>query len=584
MLPGAFLVALLAIAAAAPPSKAARWEIEPGPTTLSAEELAIVADPAAGAQHAVILVDETLRDESDPSYTKITYRQRAKVLSSEGRALATITLPFNHQTAQLKDWWARTICPGGAVLELPRKEIKEQEVIRVRRDAERVLRAALPGVEPGCIIDYGYRITVQGVDRFEYIPFQREWPVKLLRYRWNPDAGRAALYHMRRPVNTKLEVTKEENSLLFTGADLIPFKPEPLMPPYDIVRGGATLWYNWRPVPSDANVYWDSVALDQDEMFEKFLGKKPPIAAAIASLGIPPDATLDEKLRAAYDWTLLNIRNRSLLTAEQRAAAEEQDEVEQKEEKKKAYAFQRKWNSAGDLLDHRDGYRRQINRIFAALARELGAEVDFVLAPDRRLTYWDKVRRSEYQLSDSFLAVRGKGEPAGKWTLLDPGSAMAYGTIPWYLTATMGLRASAGKAHEIPLPYADARTNLLGAQVRLAIEGARGAASVTWSAAGLGQRMSDERLQLRRLAPHERSLELLDFCGHGGDLEITRAEAPGIDSPTASFALDCEGTLVNLPIDRGGSRFFLPIQGPWIAPIPSLTSASRTHPILLITR
>src|SRR5436309_7101145 len=131
-------------------------EIVPGAKTMSAEEKAMAADPAKGSQHGIILVDESVRDESPGTETNLFRHVRAKIFSNEGRRLGDIEIEHDKETGLLKKWWGYTLLPDGTVLESKQSDLKEQEMAKSRGGRYAVLKTSLPGITPGCGIDYGY--------------------------------------------------------------------------------------------------------------------------------------------------------------------------------------------------------------------------------------------------------------------------------------------------------------------------------------------------------------------------------------------------------------------------------------------
>jgi hypothetical protein len=101
--------------------------IAPGPTTISKEETAIVADPAAGVDGAVILVDESDRnDASDRGGCRFSRHIRAKILSDDGRSLAELRVVLG-ANGRVVTFWGRTISPGGHVSELRREGLRTSD-------------------------------------------------------------------------------------------------------------------------------------------------------------------------------------------------------------------------------------------------------------------------------------------------------------------------------------------------------------------------------------------------------------------------------------------------------------------------
>src|SRR5262245_33385693 len=69
--------------------------VGPGPAVISAEERALQPDPARGAEHAVILLEETDHEEDALRPSRTSYHLRAKILSAEGRSLADVEIPHS---------------------------------------------------------------------------------------------------------------------------------------------------------------------------------------------------------------------------------------------------------------------------------------------------------------------------------------------------------------------------------------------------------------------------------------------------------------------------------------------------------
>jgi hypothetical protein len=138
------LAAVSLSAAETPP-----FTVAPGPVTMSAEEAAIAADPAQGIEGAVILLDETDRDESPVGSGQVARHVRAKILSNDGRSLGDITIPYDIHRGKLLKFWGRTILPDGKSLGLYDQELKAQEQASYGGFATAFLKGALPGVVPG---------------------------------------------------------------------------------------------------------------------------------------------------------------------------------------------------------------------------------------------------------------------------------------------------------------------------------------------------------------------------------------------------------------------------------------------------
>src|SRR6266850_5937922 len=169
-------------------ASSAAGEPGPGPAAISDEEMAIVADPNNGATHGVILLEEWLQDDN-AKIGRTRFHMRAKILSNEGRDLANMEIPLRHKEAELKEWWGRVLTPDGSKTEIPREQLTEKSVIKSARREVRTLNVALPGVEPGTVIDFGYEVRDPVISWATLVPLQRAWPMRRLRYRWIPVTG-----------------------------------------------------------------------------------------------------------------------------------------------------------------------------------------------------------------------------------------------------------------------------------------------------------------------------------------------------------------------------------------------------------
>ena len=77
------------------------------------DELKMTADPKAPGAAAVYLYRETITDDRDHF---VTFYARIKVLTEKGRALATVTLPYEHGVDTVTEINGRTIHSDGSIV------------------------------------------------------------------------------------------------------------------------------------------------------------------------------------------------------------------------------------------------------------------------------------------------------------------------------------------------------------------------------------------------------------------------------------------------------------------------------------
>ena len=106
----------------------------------------------------VHVVDELLGNNAD--LQRVFYHYvRLKVFDEKGKeATSTIDLPYR-EPGGILEVSGRTIKADGTVLELDRKSIFRRERERAGRTREKVVSFAMPGVEPGAILEYRWKQT-----------------------------------------------------------------------------------------------------------------------------------------------------------------------------------------------------------------------------------------------------------------------------------------------------------------------------------------------------------------------------------------------------------------------------------------
>jgi len=566
----AALFVLLASASTLPAGKD-DFKFAPGPSTISEEEKAIAPDPNRGMEHGVVLLEEFERDERLGSATEIRFHLRAKILSNEGRHLGDVEIPFNDKTGQLKQWWGKVLCPDGTFGALKQDELKRQFVSKEGKDSEEVLKGSLPGVGPGCVIDYGYDYWSDRVYRMTRMYLQGEWPIRDLRYRWLTYQGLSASYRMTQVGDLDINAAREgRQGILVVAKNLPAVVTEPYMPAVGVTRAVATTYYT----DPDANLkdFWNSEAKKLDRRAAAFTSEKSAMTA-IAAMGLPESADLPAKLRAAYDWIGSGIKDRVLMTSEE----EDQEETaDQKTGKKKDDDFV---ESGADLLQRKEGYSWQIAYLYLAVARALGAEADVVRAANRSEHFWDTQLFTLYQFDWTLVAVRAPGEPDEKAVVVAPGSGLPYGQVPWWLTGTNAWLATAKGGREIKLYASDLQANLMESKARLGFDEG-GSLRASWSQVKKGQQGYATWTRLRDMTPEDRAKELDRLCGAGAAYEVTKAAGPDLTRPVVDYRLECELEGTDAGPQDGSGTYSFSFDGPWDGRTPSFTANTRVHPVV----
>ena len=536
-------------------------EIKPGLKAITGEEAAIKADPAAGSQHGVILLEETDRDEARGTGYVLSYHLRAKILSPEGRSLADVEIPVERSASELKTWWGRTILPDGKVIELTQAELQTQTLTKSSQGRRVAMKGALPGVVPGAVIDYGYVVRGEGYYPLLTIELEREWPVRVFRYRWKPSTYLPASATWAHIEGKNVKLDHGKGSMLVTASNLNPVKEEPYMPPEGEVKASVTFYYTSHSEKVDE--FWDLEAKRAETRLKSF-ANAGVLREAIAGMNIPVDAPAHVRLAAAYDWIAENVTNTWLRTAEEVDATIEEDEDTAV--------------TAKTVLKAREGTGREIDYLFAGLARALGAESAFIYAVDRTERFWNRGLKSLGQFGYTFVGVRAPGDPADTWTVVDPGSGLSYGMLPWAATGSSAFVCTGRGSESFIIPPAPGAKNRSDTRVSIAFTDENETMTAKWSRTGLGAFGMETRRWLRRLDPSERQEQLERMCS--GTLgEVLASDLPGLDDLSAPYQIACDITL-ETNLDDGISEYRFPVMGAWWPDTPELSAATRVHPVV----
>ncbi len=538
-------------------------DVRPGAKVMSAEEKAITADPEKGIEHAVILIEQTERDDTTSGGYRLKYHLRAKILSSEARSLGDITVPIYRETGNVRKFWAYVIKPDGSVKEIGKKGLKKQVVTESNRSKLTALKTALPEIEPGCVIDYGFDILVGIFLPPRPVALQRSWPVREVHYRWLPYPGWSAGYYTTK--DDRVEVKRGKDKILVSAYDLPPRPDEPNMPP---VREVGIYLYPYYARSSKAGAaYWNEVAGSTERTLKSFCGSKRKMDKLIAKMEMPASADLPGKLRYAYDWLLEKVTNKSLMTKDERAKWK----IDLEDSRKKRSEVV---DSALDVLDKGWGTPYQISLLYTGLARALGAEANLVRAVDRTQQYFKPALCSTEQF-DSFFVEVTLPSPSGKVYFLDPGDGMPFGQIAWWLTGVTSLKSTPTGAKTLGAPLSRPAQNPVKTKTEITFIDDNEALDVNFSRRASGQAMLLTRRALRNMTPKEREKTLLEYCGNSGDYEVSSAETGDLTALSGDYELKCQGEAIVTGLDEDISTYSFRWDGVWLSALPDFDAGER---------
>lgn len=260
--------------------------------------------PNAGA---VILLDEAhvrVDQNRDVLSSEIERKTRICIFNERGYRFANISIPYGEHT-RISRIWAKTILPDGQVIKLDQNQIFDIHLHPeyILYSGTREKRFTLPGIEPGCVIEYGWNETIHRFSFWATWPFQYEVPCLLSRYSVSCPENLNLSWNVKGAVLNPVTKTGSRGGIVSKVWELrnIPaFIPEISMPPGDEEK----IILSIAPVGLDD---WNEIS----RWYQRLSGPRMHPDEAIKNQAIAiiePLYTPREKLRALYEFVRDHIR------------------------------------------------------------------------------------------------------------------------------------------------------------------------------------------------------------------------------------------------------------------------------------
>lgn len=521
-------------------------------------DLALKDNPASPGSHAMILYREEHTNSMQAFYTEY---MRIKIFTEEGKKYGDVEIPFVKGLSDVKDVRARTIRPGGSIVNF---EGKPFEKVVVKAGGVKVLEKtfSLPDVQPGCIIEYKYRLQK---DSDFY--WNTSWEVQQslftreAKFSITPPSGPEApgLYWNTFGLPNDLKLQKQKDgSYALDLQNVAGVQQEDYSLPDSDLYSRVEFFF-LSGTPKTPQQFWKDISKFWNDEIDRFVNKKAVLEQVVAQTVSASDSP-EAKLGKLYA-RVQQIRNTSY-----------EDKTVQEENREKL----KDNNNVEDVLKHGYGTGRDINWLFLGLARAAGFPANEVYVVPRS----EGVFRSSLLNARQFSADVVRVKVGTQDIYLDPASKFyPYGFLPWSETSASGLVVDKDSANLIttPAPKSDNATLERHATLQLAQDGsATGTLALdftgTWgSAIRYDERDEDDSGRRKDIAD-----EIKGWLPSDAKFEITKMSAwDDYASP-----LQIEGTLT-LPSygTTAGNKILVPAT-PFIAPEPSsFRSATRVNNI-----
>jgi hypothetical protein len=208
---------------------------------------------------------------------------RMKIFNSDGKEKAgTVDLPYNESSAII-DVAGRTIKSDGKIVELDKKGIYKRDLVRGSGRKEKVVSFAMPGVEPGSILEYRWKQT-RDDNRFRYLrlEFANDFPIQKITYYVKPLSSEWVasdqMYILPFHCSPSPLQPDRDGWMQTTIANVAGFREEPYAPSDPNVHPWALLYYRSHG-SLDPQKYWNDEAKQRYDKYKRLL--KPDIDICI---------------------------------------------------------------------------------------------------------------------------------------------------------------------------------------------------------------------------------------------------------------------------------------------------------------
>jgi len=362
---------------------------------------------------------EVRMDDNEQGDLIFTHYLRVKVFTDRGReSQSKIDLLYGKlygSEIKISDIAARTIKTDGTIIELKKEDIFDRTVVKTSGLKYKAKSFAMPGVEPGCIIEYRWRETrVNKNAQNVRLNFQRDIPVQRVQYSVKPFAYEGFTFNSITLHGTPSKWARDKSGFYSTSMTNVPaIHDESRMPPEDQIKIWMLVYYQRSGDDrTNPDKYWTEIGKYFYDQTKSLIKPNDEVKKMAASL-VAEAKNDDEKLQLLFDFCRTKIKNVSLdssgLTSDDRAKLKDN-------------------KNPGDTLKRGMGYSADIDQLFAALANASGFDARIVLAPDRGDIFFDKTLPNAYFIDPMNIAVK-VGE---NWKFFNPGYPhIPFGMLRW---------------------------------------------------------------------------------------------------------------------------------------------------------
>jgi hypothetical protein len=424
------------------------------------DDLAMKDNPANPGADAMILYRENRIDvrhayEGD----SIEEYERIKIFTQEGEKAAHIEIPVFPGVTDVSFAAGRTIHPDGSIVKFDGKVL--QSTIEKRSGFKFLAKTfTLPDVQPGSIVEYKVRIQGrEGIIHDEFWPVTLELFTREAHFKFIPSTApgmpRAFYRTIGLPADAELK-EQIDGSYVMVLRNILPIVDEPLMLPETALSARVDFYYENTDFASTEPTasYWNHRAKKWSGELDHFVDKKGFLSQEVAKI-IGPSDSPETKLRKIYG-RVQQVRNLG--------------EEDYRMEKEKKAENLKPDSNVEDVLSRGYATGRQMNYLFAGLARAAGFEATEIRVVPRSIQFFSPAQEDEWQLVTNIVWVRAGTQEF----FLDPASrAYPFGVLPWSESSAGGVKVGdqGGEGITTPRPVSSDATTVRRADLDVSADG-----------------------------------------------------------------------------------------------------------------
>jgi len=396
------------------------------PAELASRIPVVEKDADAEAIFWDVRVDDSTEDLVLNHYIRI------KIFTDRGKdTQSKVQIPFGNffgEEIRIKDIAARTIKANGSIVELTKEDVFETTQIKIGGVKVKVKSFAVPGIEPGAIIEYRWReVRSAATANRMHLDYQRDVPVERVTYHLKPSPRITGAFRVQMFNGVMPPAEKEKDGFYgFTMTNVPAFREELRMPPADQVREWLFVYYS-NYLKIDSEQYWRNHAKFLYALSASVLKVDDEVKRA-ANEAVGDATSPDEKVHRIFDYCRARIKNVNDSIAFPKA----EERAKMKENK-----------TPSDTLKHGIGNGTDIDNLFAALCIAAGFDARRSAASDRSRIFFSREFSDSYFLRSLCIAVKvGDG-----WMFFDPASRyVPFGMLRWQQEGLKALLADSDNA------------------------------------------------------------------------------------------------------------------------------------------